>query len=286
MSPSPHACSPPSSSWRPWGGVSPCNGHRHLISHSWNQSAQGTGGWRGPLSRGPRPKRDGLQHHPPPGGLRAPLPPPLPALVTRTRLTHLSASLAFQESPLYDHRCPWLELPPVLSPQRPGQWLLGFPQILSQGPSPRGCCGVQLDRTGWQYVLPASEHPQAHRTLLLPSFSCRCRCKDTDIECVCGYASHTHTHTHTHPFFLCDICSLPSQTALPRQRWCGPPPTPKGWSSVMFLEGIHCRVRLLYRSFWAHPHNFPLYSEGIPGICQQPGNRITVFTLTQSGHFT
>ena len=124
------------------------NGHRHLISHSWNQSAQGTGGWRGPLSRGPRPKRDGLQHHPPPGGLRAPLPPPLPALVTRTRLTHLSASLAFQESPLYDHRCPWLELPPVLSPQRPGQWLLGFPQILSQGPSPRGCCGVQLDRTG------------------------------------------------------------------------------------------------------------------------------------------
>lgn len=48
----------------------------------------------------------------------------------------------------------------------------------------------------------------------------------------------------------------------------------------MFLEGIHCKVRLLYRSFWAHP-NFPLYSEGVPGICQQPGNRITVFTLTR-----
>ena len=212
----------------------------------------------------------------------APLPPPLPALVMRTLLTPLSASLAFQESPLCDHGCTWLELPPVLSPQRPGQWLLGFPQILSRGPSPRGCCGVQLDRTGWQYVLPASEHPQAHRTLLLPSSSCRCRCKDTDIECVWIRI----THTHTHLFFLCDICSLPSQTALPRLRWCCPPPTPKGWSSVMFLEGIHCKVRLLYRSFWAHPHNFPLYSEGVPGICQQPGNRITVFTLTRSGHFT
>lgn len=128
------------------------------------------------------------------GSLCSP-PTPLPARVTHTLLTHLSASLAFQESPLYDHGCPWLELPPVLSPQRPGQWLLGFLQILSRGPSPQGFCGVQPDRTGWQYVLPASEHPQAHWTLLLPSFSCRCGCKDTDIECVCGYASNTHTHT-------------------------------------------------------------------------------------------
>ena len=140
---------------------------------------------------------------------------------------HLSASLAFQESPLYDHGCPWLELPPVLSPQRPGQWLLGFLQILSRGPSPQGFCGVQPDRTGWQYVLPASEHPQAHWTLLLPSFSCRCGCKDTDIECVCGYASNTHTHT-----LILSSCltSVPSHLSRHCRDYAGAalPQPPKG----------------------------------------------------------
>lgn len=50
----------------------------------------------------------------------------------------------------------------------------------------------------------------------------------------------------------------------------------------MFLEGIHYKVRLLYRSFWAHPHNFPLYSEGVPGICQQPRQQDYLSTLTRS----
>ena len=127
-------------------------------------------------------------------------------------------------------------MPPVLSPQRSGQWLLGFPQTLSRGPPSRGCWAVQLDRTGWQYMLSASEQPQAHRTVFPPSFSGRCRCRDTDLECV--WIRIKHTNTQTHPFLLFDICSLPSQTALQRLGWCCPPPTPKGWSSVMFLESI------------------------------------------------
>ena len=54
------------------------------------------------------------------------------------------------------------------------------------------------------------------------------------------------------------------------------------WGSVMFLEGTHCKVRLLYRSFCAHPHrNFPLHSERVSGICLQPGNGIIVFTLAR-----
>ena len=54
------------------------------------------------------------------------------------------------------------------------------------------------------------------------------------------------------------------------------------WGSVMFLEGIHSKVRLLYWSFWARPHkDFPLHSEGVPGVCLQPGNGIILFTSTQ-----
>lgn len=41
--------------------------------------------------------------------------------------------------------------------------LLGFPQIFSaKAPHTEACCRVQLDRIGWQCLLSASEHPQAH----------------------------------------------------------------------------------------------------------------------------
>lgn len=192
----------------------------------------------------PGPVWDGIQQHPH---------APLPLLSLHLGLTHFSLTtqhlwpfrrVLCMTTDARGYSCP---------PSEPSEARTVAPGVpsLSRGPSPRGCCGVQLDRTGWQYVLSASEQPQAHRTLLPPSFSRRCRCRDTDLECV--WICVKHTNTHTHPFFLFDICSLPSQTASQRLGWCCPAPTPKGWSSVMFLEGIHCKVRLLYRSFWAHP---------------------------------
>ena len=83
--------------------------------------------------------------------------------------------------------------------------LLGFPQIFSaKAPHTEACCRVQLDRIGWQCLLSASEHPQAHWTLFLPSFSYSCRLR------VFVDTLETHTHTHTHTLSLSLSLSLSS----------------------------------------------------------------------------
>lgn len=95
------------------------------------------------------------------------------------------------------------------------------------------------------------------------------------------------TNAHIHPSFLFDTLLLPSQMQTQTtNQWSWLTDGAMGLGSAMFLEGTHRKVGLLYWSFWSCLHeNFPLRSAGIPGICLQPGNGMTVFALAGSWRF-
>lgn len=84
-----------------------------------------------------------------------------------------------------------------------------------------------------------------------------------------------------HPFFLFDICLLPPKMVIWRQLMLGP-----GKGSVKFLEGIHHKVRVLYRSFWAHhpPRIFLYILKASPASACSPASGLLYLGLKMTLH--
>lgn len=140
---------------------------------------------------------------------------------------------------------------------------------------------MMLDRTGWGHLASASDRPPG-----TPG-PCPCLLLHIDIAIKIETAVHVYiptTHAHIHPSFLFDTCLLPSQMQMQTtNQWSWFTNRTTGLGSVMFLEGTHRKVGPLYWSFWSRLHeNFPLHSAGVPGVCLQPGNGMTVFALAGS----